>query len=119
METEIRSYWMYYCHKKSVIEQYTKEGLKGLQEKEVREMHDYLNYLWQKIDYYNHIIERQLLCIMLEHFIELKDDYKCTRIATLLTKHYPTSLDCQMQEWIEEEQFEKCEILKNLIEKTK
>ncbi|MEI6348189.1 MAG: hypothetical protein WCP69_09610 [Bacteroidota bacterium] len=112
-------YLNYYFQKKREVEILYKLGLETKATFQKTKLDDYFNYLWMKIECHNYLIDGILLCAILDHFIDLKDDYKCKRITFLLKKYYHKSLEWQLEDWIEEEKYEKCEILKNIIEKIK
>jgi len=116
LDDKIPDYLNYYIKKSREIDLLFKLKLETKAKYEKSELDNFFNYLWIKTER-NLIIDSELLCAMLNHYIDLLDNYKCHQIASLLKKHYPTSINYQIQKWIEEEKYEKCQTLNIILEK--
>lgn len=61
------------------------------------------------------ILEKEDIYNMLDFFVRIKETEKINRITKILNKYYPNYLTEKFEELIVNEEYEKCEILKEYI----
>ena len=76
-------------------------------------LNDYINNIIMKRIDENWILSSELLCEMLD--LNILSSGKCSKIIQMLVTYYGDAIQIQINKWIKNEQYEKCEIANRII----